>query len=361
MVLETIRHLAYFKILKRTTMTTVNLHEYTHFLGIDVSKLTLDFCLIGQKDNILERGQISNNPDSWSLIKNLMTTHGLSVEKVLICGEHTGMYTYHLMNWVTQGAHVWVESGKAIKHSQGISRGKTDGIDAMRIALYAQRFVKKAQLWQPLSETIETLRYLRSLRERLLLAFNAIAVPMKEQKDFMKDSHFQMLEKLTDPATDAIKEQIQTIEQKIMQTIENDDNLKNQLALLDSIPGIGVTSAIGLIIKTQGFTAFQNGRQFACHAGIAPFDYRSGTSVKAKMAVSFHADKELKAMLHLCAMASIRTKGIIQDYYQRKVLEGKSKMSALNAVRNKIVLIAFSVIKNNNLFDNNFQFSFEIS
>ena len=75
-------------------------------------------------------------------------------------------------------------------------------------------------------------------------------------------------------------------------------------------------------------------------------------------------DKELKSMLHLCAMAAvrtIRTKGIIQDYYKRKILEGKSKMSALNAVRNKIVLIAFAVIKNNNLFDNKFQFSFEIS
>lgn len=344
-------------------MTTSTLVQfvYTYFLGIDVSKLTLDFCLIDSEGKIKEQGQIPNTPDSWSTIQALFKKHSISDEAVLICGEHTGMYTYHLMNWAAQGAHVWVESGKTIKHSQGISRGKTDGIDATRIAIYAQRFVKKAQLWKPLSETIEELRYLRSLRERLLLAFNAIAVPMKEQKDFMKDSHFQMLGKLTDPATDAIKEQIKTIEQKIIQTIEKDDNLKNQLALLDSIPGIGATSAIGLIIKTQGFTAFKNGRQFACHAGIAPFDYRSGTSIKAKMAVSFHADKDLKAMLHLCAMASIRTKGIIQDYYKRKVLEGKSKMSALNAVRNKIVLIAFSVIKNNNLFDNNFKFSFDIS
>lgn len=343
------------------TLNSLNSLVYTHFLGIDVSKLTLDFCLIDSEGKIIEQSQIPNSLDSWSKIQTLLTKHGLSVEAVLICGEHTGMYTYHLMSWSAQGAQVWVESGKAIKHSQGISRGKNDAKDATRIALYAQRFVKKAQLWQPLSETIETLRYLRALRERLLRAFNAIAVPMKEQKNFMKDNHFQMLEKLTDPATEAIKEQIKTIEQKIMQTIENDDNLKNQLALLDSIPGIGATTAIGLIIKTQGFTAFKNGRQLACHAGIAPFDYRSGSSIKAKMEVSFHADKDLKAMLHLCAMAAVRTKGIIQDYYKRKILEGKSKMSALNAVRNKIVLIAFAVIKNNNLFDNKFQFSFEIS
>jgi transposase len=59
-------------------------------------------------------------------------------------------------------------------------------------------------------------------------------------------------------------------------------------------------------------------------------------------------------------MAAVRTKGTIQDYYIRKQNEGKSKMSVLNAIRNKIASIAFAVTKNNKLFDKNHQFSFEI-
>ncbi len=334
---------------------------YSHFLGIDVSKLTLDLCLINNEGKILEQLQILNTTDSWSSVTKLFKKYGLAINEVLICGEHTGMYTYHLLGWAVQSAHVWVQSGKAIKHSQGIARGKNDAKDAARIALYALRFQKEARLWQPLDETIEQLKYLEALRQRLLAAFNAIDVPMREQKNFMKPTHCELLEKLTHPATEALKEQIKTVEEQLKQTVENDDNLKKQLELLDSIPGIATKIAMGLIIKTKGFTAFDNARQFTCHAGVAPFDCKSGTSVRRKNEVSPHADKELKKMLHLAAMAAVRTKGAIQDYYIRKQKEGKAKMSVLNAIRNKIALIAFAVIKNNKLFDKNHQFSFEIS
>lgn len=334
---------------------------YSHFLGIDVSKLTLDLCLIDRQGKTLAQLQIPNDTDSWLSVTKLFKKHGLATDSVLICGEHTGMYTYHLLSWAVQSAHVWVQSGKAIKHSQGIARGKNDAKDAARIATYALRFEKDARLWQPLAETIEELRYLETLRQRLLAAFNAIDVPMREQKNFVKPAHFTMLENLTNPATEALKAQIKTVEQQLKQTIENDDNLKNQLELLDSIPGIATKTAIGLIIKTNAFTAFDNARQFACHAGVAPFDYTSGSSVRRKNQVSPHADKEIKKMLHLAAMGAIRTKGTIQDYYIRKQKEGKAKMSVLNAIRNKIALIAFAVVKNNKLFDKNYQFSFEIS
>jgi transposase len=334
---------------------------YSHFLGIDVSKLTLDLCLTDRQGKILEQLQIPNNSGAWLIVCKLFKKHGLAISDVLICGEHTGMYTYHLLSWAAQSAHVWVQSGKAIKNSQGIARGKNDAKDAARIAAYALRFEKEARLWQPLDETIEQLRYLETLRQRLLAALNAIDVPMREQKNFVNPAHFAMLENLTNPAIQVLKDQIKTVEEQLKQTIENDDNLKNQLELLDSIPGIATKTAIGLIIKTNGFTAFSNARQFACHAGVAPFDYTSGTSVRRRNKVSHHADKQLKSMLHLAAMAAVRTKGTIQDYYIRKQNEGKAKMSVLNAIRNKIALIAFAVIKNNKLFDKNHQFSFEIS
>jgi transposase len=62
--------------------------------------------------------------------------------------------------------------------------------------------------------------------------------------------------------------------------------------------------------------------------------------------VSSYADKAIKAVLHLAAMSAIRLKNDLREYYLRKVAEGKNKMSALNAVRNKIVHRIFAVIKN---------------
>lgn len=52
-----------------------------------------------------------------------------------------------------------------------------------------------------------------------------------------------------------------------------------------------------------------------CHAGVAPFNYQSGSSIRGRPGVSQHARKRLKSLFHLGAMAAIRVKGEIQEYY----------------------------------------------
>ena len=58
------------------------------------------------------------------------------------------------------------------------------------------------------------------------------------------------------------------------------------------------------------------------------------------------ANKELKRVLHMCALTSIKNHKEFKYYYERKKLEGKHAMSILNAIKNKLVLRAFAVVKN---------------
>ena len=53
-------------------------------------------------------------------------------------------------------------------------------------------------------------------------------------------------------------------------------------------------------------------------------------------------------------MTAIRVKGELQDYYERKVGQGKHKMSVLNAVRNKLVLRMFAVVHKNKKYEKNY-------
>ena len=92
-------------------------------------------------------------------------------------------------------------------------------------------------------------------------------------------------------------------------------------------------------------------RRSDCHAGVAPFEYRSGTSVRGRTRVSQHARKRLKSLFHLAAMSAIRIKGELQDYYQRKVAEGKNKMLVLNAVRNKLIHRVCAVVRRGQKYD----------
>ena len=78
---------------------------------------------------------------------------------------------------------------------------------------------------------------------------------------------------------------------------------------------------------------------------MAPFTYSSGTSLRSKAKVSAKASKTLKTLLHMAALAAVKVQGDMRTYYERKVGEGKNKMSVLNAVRNKIIHRVFAVVR----------------
>lgn len=90
----------------------------------------------------------------------------------------------------------------------------------------------------------------------------------------------------------------------------------------------------------------RSSKQLACYAGVVPFDHQSGTSIRGKHHVHRMANKELKKLLHLCALSCIKNYPEFKDYYDRKKKEGKHSMSVLNAIKNKLILRAFAVVKN---------------
>ena len=103
-----------------------------------------------------------------------------------------------------------------------------------------------------------------------------------------------------------------------------------------------------MIVCSGEFTKIQTGKEFACYAGLVPFEHSSGTSVRARPRVSHCANKKMKKYLHL---AGIQGEGELQAYYQRQLAKGKQKMSVLNAVRNKLVVRVCACIRDNQLYD----------
>jgi hypothetical protein len=62
------------------------------------------------------------------------------------------------------------------------------------------------------------------------------------------------------------------------------------------------------------------------------------------------ANKRIKKALHLCAVSSLRHKSAMKLYYERKVGEGKNKMSVLNAIRNKLLQRIFACVREKRLY-----------
>lgn len=123
----------------------------------------------------------------------------------------------------------------------------------------------------------------------------------------------------------------------------------NQYMLLNSIKGIGPQTALALIILTEGFTLFNSWRKFASYAGTAPFPNQSGT-FNDRTKTSKLANKRIKTLLTLCAGTSIQYSTEMKNYYQKRISEGKSKMSTLNIIRNKLLSRAFAVVNRNSRY-----------
>ena len=44
----------------------------------------------------------------------------------------------------------------------------------------------------------------------------------------------------------------------------------------------------------------------------------------------------------------------MKEYYQRKVAEGKNKMSVINAIRNKLILRVSACVRNSKVYQKNY-------
>lgn len=312
------------------------MQKFSLYVGIDVSKAWLDIAIVSKENQLQQVDRIDN---TVSAISKYLQTLPSQTAGILFCIENTGKYgNAFLQITAMKGLNTWVEHPLQIKRSQGMTRGKTDQQDAVRIAQYALRFQDKLILWKPEEKIVSELRELQSKRDLLVKSSR-----MLKQIEDQSDSDIQQPLK-------SIQNAIGKLDKKIEELIRTDVKLFRQYKLLQSIPGIGKVVSTSLLVTTRGFTQLINPRKLACYMGIAPFPFQSGSSINYKNRVSKFGDQKLKTLLNLAAWNAIRSVPALKKYYERKVAQGKSKLLVINAVRNKLVAMALSVIRRNQPF-----------
>ena len=198
---------------------------------------------------------------------------------------------------------------------------------------------------------IEQLKQLERERSLYVVDLAKYKGQLGDQKDFMPQNLYEQKSKRLSKLIKELQIVIDAITSQMEEIIRTTEVLSRQMELLISIDGVGKVVAMNMIIETEAFTRFDDPRKFCCHAGVAPFSYTSGSSQHSKNAVSHRANKNIKKLLHMAAVSITHRKGgELKAYYERKVAEGKNKMSVINALRAKIVARMFSVIKRNEFY-----------
>ena len=319
---------------------------FSQFIGVDISKNTLDAAIYPAKDKKLDFLHFDNTQKGLGEMMTWLKRRGVKPSEMVICAEHTGVYTNPLIAFADKkGLALSLNSPLDIKHSMGIARGKNDAVDAGRIAEYAHNHRDKLRLYEKPSEAIMKLQYLLTerrqyMRQRTALINLNSAMGKYETPEARtrNESAIHHCEKL-----------VKKVEEQMMAVLCTDPDVKRNFDLVSSVKGIGLINAINTVVYTNNFKAFDTPRRYACYIGVAPFDHTSGTSVKGRTQVSKICRTQQKAELSMAARSAVIHDPGLKRYYQRKMKEkggGKDVHGiVLNAVKFKLILRMFAVVK----------------
>ena len=321
------------------------------FLGLDISKLFFDASLLivcGNAKQEIPQQQFANNRAGLQLFEQWLQRNDVTYDDTsLVIIENTGIY--HRLVWKfcsSKGLPIHIGNAAHIKWSLGITRGKSDKIDAQRLSNYGYRHHEELQCTAALSPVFLQLKDLMTNRTRLLQQLTGLRSYLKELKSVSDKNFAKQLTQYNKAAMDGFTKSIKAINAAITKLIESDKKIKANYQLLLSVPGVGHWIALYLICCTKNFSNGITGKQLACYAGVVPFEHSSGISIRGKNRVHKMANKDLKRLLHLGALSAIKYYDEFKTYYNRKKEEGKHSMTVLNAIRNKIILRAASVVNN---------------
>jgi transposase len=316
------------------------------FVGIDFSKSRFDVSVmecIGQSN--VAQSTFDNTLEGYgALLKWTALQSKIKRADWRFCGEHTGLYSRGLADFLAKNQlFIWLENPLQIKRCSGIKRTKNDRFDSLVIAQYAFRFIDRAVAYKPVEKEIEALRQLVSYRSRLVKNKVSLEVSARKMRRVItRDPTARFVYESSRHDVERIRKRIEGIEQKMHETIMQ-SSLKENYLLITSIKGIGMQTAVTLIIHTNNFAGFQTARQIASYCGCAPFPNESGTIDKGSH-ISHLANKELKVLLSQCAVSAMQYNKELSAYAQRKIAAGKSKRVVINNLRNKLIQRIFAVV-----------------
>jgi len=319
----------------------------THILGIDIAKDTFDVALRNGED-ICDTGHFDNTAQGFRSLRRWLRKR--EADSVHACIEATGRYGHPLAAFLCTEDHDVSLVNPARIHAYGQSkllRSKTDKMDAKLIADFCA--TQSPSLWEPpsvfQSELQSLTRHLDALKQSRTREITRLksGIPSGAVQRSIQD-HIDFLEK-----------QIKQVDEEIQELAKQNDQHRQQIELLVSIPGIGAITAVRFLAEVPDISAFPQARQLAAYAGLCPRQHHSGTSVRKKARLSKTGNKYLRTTFYMPALSVMRgSNPLILPLIERLRKEGRSPMVILGAVMRKLLHIAYGVLKTGKPFDPNY-------
>jgi transposase len=218
---------------------------------------------------------------------------------------------------------------------------KTDRLDARIIAQFAATM--EPMPTERISENTQKLKALVARRNQLVGLHTA-------ESNRLEHADGKEIRRSIAAVLKVIEAQLKTIDRQIKEQIENTPQLRQRSEILDSVPGIGPTTANMLVTELPELGQL-NRRQIAALIGVAPMARDSGTFRGKRMTGG--GRKKIRSRLFMPTLVAVRHNPILRAYYNKLLSRGKCKMVALVAVMRKLICILNTMVKNNQKWNPN--------
>lgn len=316
--------------------------RFSNFVGIDVSKKTLDVVLFNvELKNKSPHTRVSNDPTGFTKLMKWLESNSAVPAETLFCLEYTGIYSYAITTFFNeQKLHFSLVSPLHMKRSIGLTRGKNDKADAYQISRFCYNNRDEIVCTKSSLEEIKKIKSLISERTRII-KLRSVSKVIISEKEYYNQGQIKRAKGLIS----IFQKQIKEIESEIESLIESNFEIHKNYILMRSVTGIGLITAAMIIAYTNNLENISDARKFASYSGVAPFEHTSGTSVKGKTRVSTFANKKIKGALSNGARAAVIHDPELKIYYERKLKEGKEYGVVMNAVKFKMITRVFATVK----------------
>lgn len=307
----------------------------TRFVGIDISKSSLDVCLLPDQKS----ARFANTPEGIAaFIAFLAPREG--IERLIL--EPTGGYE-RLVVASLQTAQLPVAKVNASQVRQFARAcgqlAKTDTIDAFILADYGQRMQTRI-LPQRSSQ--------HTALEQLVLRYRQLAhmiVQEKNRREKLNHSTQGRTKDWIEQTLRFLPEQRQAVVDDMTACLEADPELGKKAEVLMSLKGIGLRTACFLLAGLPELGLLDKA-QIAKLVGVAPLNRDSGAMRGKRMIAG--ARRPVRDALYVAALPAIRFDPAIKAFYTSLRNRGKPGKVAVVAVIRKMLIILNARMREHN-------------
>jgi len=300
----------------------------TLFAGIDVSKRSLDLCLLPEE----RRQSFAYDEQGLAELSKALPAPGTCRIVVEATGGYQRILVAELVNAGHQVAVVNPRQVRDFARGLGIL-AKTDRIDAYVLARYAQQ--AELRTVAHVSEKAAELEQL-VIRRRQLIQLRTAETNRKHTiaSKAVRQSIQQMIV--------VLRKQIDRVEQEILALVESDDDWKNKMDRLGSVPGVGPVTAASLLAELPELGQV-NRQEIAALVGVAPFNRDSGR-FRGKRSI-WGGRASVRSVLYMAALTARTHNPILRAFAQRLEAAGKPFKVVITACMRKLLTILNTILK----------------